>query len=181
MLSALRMALVFPFVLAIRDIFVYQCAKNSALLALFFLILLSDIADGRVARKLNCASKTGAALDVLSDALYTLFSFGAFAYFKIVPAWFVLILLVKLFEFVITSKLLAKRRSAGGAFIFDKMGRLSAIITMLLPGVFVFRCVILEYKAVMTAAVYVVSALMALSTLGRISRVAAKEALIKCQ
>jgi CDP-diacylglycerol--glycerol-3-phosphate 3-phosphatidyltransferase len=170
MLSALRMTLVLPFVLAIHDIFVYECAKNLALVILFVLILLSDIADGCAARKLNCSSKTGAALDVLSDALYTLFSFGMFAYFKLVPAWFVLVLLFKLLEFMITSKVLGKRRNQGGALVFDKIGKLSVIITMLLPGVFVFRCMILEYKTVMNAAVYVITALLALSTIGRINR-----------
>ncbi|MDR1904914.1 MAG: CDP-alcohol phosphatidyltransferase family protein, partial [Treponema sp.] len=49
-LSLSRMVLVFPFILNIHDIFVYECAKNSFLLVTFFTIILSDVADGYLAR-----------------------------------------------------------------------------------------------------------------------------------
>ena len=98
-LSLLRALLAVPFIVSIHDIFVYACTKNLGLLLLFFAIILSDIADGFLARKLNCASNTGAKLDIISDTVYTMLSLTAFAYFKIIPVWFIFILILKLIEF----------------------------------------------------------------------------------
>ena len=109
----------------------------------------------------------GAALDLIADALYTLLSFGAFAYFKIVPAWFVLVLAVKLIEFLITSRLLGKKRRGAAGLVFDRIGKLSILLAMALPGAFVFRCVI-DYRRVMGGAVYVIGALLVVSTAARI-------------
>jgi phosphatidylglycerophosphate synthase len=57
-LSLLRMLLVLPFIIIIHDIFVYECTKNLFLLITFFTIILSDVSDGWLARKLKCTSDT---------------------------------------------------------------------------------------------------------------------------
>jgi CDP-diacylglycerol--glycerol-3-phosphate 3-phosphatidyltransferase len=167
-LSLARMLLALPFILIIHDIFVYQCAKNLGLLLIFTGIILSDIADGCLARKLKCASDTGAKLDIISDALYTVLSLSVFAYFKIIPVWFVFIMLFKLAEFIITSRIIKRRRQSQGIVFFDTIGKLSVCAVMLLPGVFVFRCVIIEYKIVMNAVIYVITAMLALSFASRV-------------
>jgi phosphatidylglycerophosphate synthase len=64
------MLLVLPLIIIIHDIFVHECTKNLFLLIIFFTIITSDVADGFLARKLKCASDTGAKLDIISDALY---------------------------------------------------------------------------------------------------------------
>ncbi|MDR2793910.1 MAG: CDP-alcohol phosphatidyltransferase family protein, partial [Treponema sp.] len=70
-LSVLRIALVLPFTAIIHDIFMYECTKNLFLLILFITIIISDVADGYLARKLNCTSNAGAKLDIISDTFYT--------------------------------------------------------------------------------------------------------------
>jgi CDP-diacylglycerol--glycerol-3-phosphate 3-phosphatidyltransferase len=183
-LSLCRMALVFPFVLCIYDIFVHECAKNGALLFVFLVIIFSDIADGYLARKFNSVSNTGAALDIIADAVYTFLTLAVFAYFEIIPVWFILLLALKLVEFIITSAFLrcARRQRAvvlsGGrrqeniidspAVFFDKIGKLSICAVMVLPGVFVFRCIIIDYKTVMNIIIYGITVLLLLSSAHRI-------------
>ena len=167
-LSLARMLLVAPFLLVIRDIFVYECPKNGGLLLIFSAIILSDIADGFLARKLRCASNAGAKLDIISDSLYTLFSLSAFAYFKIIPIWFILVLLCKLGEFIITSKIVTAQQKTARAVVFDKAGKVSVSAAMLLPGIFVFRCIITDYKTVMNIIIYIITAMLAISFVSRV-------------
>jgi phosphatidylglycerophosphate synthase len=164
-LSVSRTLLVLPFIISIHDIFVYECAKNGVLLLIFITIIISEIADGYLARKFKCASNTGAKLDIISDAIYTFFSLTVFAYFNIVPVWFIFVMLLKLMEFMITSKI--KQKSEGIVF-FDKIGKTSVSLVMLLPGVFVFRCIILDYKIVMNIIIYIITAMLVLSFITRI-------------
>ncbi|MDR1105330.1 MAG: CDP-alcohol phosphatidyltransferase family protein, partial [Treponema sp.] len=124
-LSLLRLALVLPFIIIIHDIFVYECTKNLFLLIIFFTIILSDVADGFLARKLQCASDTGAKLDIISDTAYTILSLTAFAYFKIIPVWFIFIMILKLIEFIITSKIAKNKHKSEKTLFFDKIGKLS--------------------------------------------------------
>lgn len=162
------MMLVPPFIMSIHDIFVYECTKNLFLLLTFFTIIISDVADGFLARKLKCTSDTGAILDIISDTLYTILSLTAFAYFKIIPAWFILIMLLKLIEFMITSKIIKEKRKDENIMSFDKMGKMSVAIVMLLPGIFVFRCVIIDYKTVMNTIIYIITVMVIISFFYRI-------------
>jgi CDP-diacylglycerol--glycerol-3-phosphate 3-phosphatidyltransferase len=168
-LSLLRMLLVLPFILIIHDIFVYECTKNLFLLITFFTIILSDVADGYFARKLKCTSNAGAKLDIISDTVYTISSLTVFTYFKIIPIWFIFLMLLKLFEFIITSKLIKNKQKTGNIIFFDKMGKISISIIMLLPGIFVFRCVITDYKIVMNAIIYIITAMLIISFVNRIT------------
>jgi CDP-diacylglycerol--glycerol-3-phosphate 3-phosphatidyltransferase len=166
-LSLLRLLLAVPFVLIIHDIFVYECTKNLGLVIIFFTIIGSDVADGYLARKLHCTSAAGAALDVISDAVYTVLSLAAFAYFKIIPVWFICLMVLKLLEFVVTSKLIRKQQYAEKPLIFDILGKISVSIVMLLPGIFVFRCIIIGYKTVMNILIYVITAMLLISFINR--------------
>jgi CDP-diacylglycerol--glycerol-3-phosphate 3-phosphatidyltransferase len=168
-LSLTRALLIFPFILAIHDIFTYECANNLVLLLVFIFIIASDVADGYLARKLQCASDRGAKLDIASDALYTIVSLSAFVYFKIIPAWFVCVMLLKLAEFIATSRLIKNKRKFENGIFFDKIGKLSICIVMLLPGIFVFRCVILDYKTAMNIGIYIITMMFAASFAGRIT------------
>jgi CDP-diacylglycerol--glycerol-3-phosphate 3-phosphatidyltransferase len=162
------MLLVLPFIVIIHDIFVHACTKNLFLLIIFFTIITSDVADGFLARKLKCTSDTGAKLDIISDTLYTIFSLTAFAYFNIIPVWFIFIMLLKLIEFIITSKIMRTKQSSEKILFFDKIGKISISVAMLLPGIFVFRCVIIDYKTVMNTIVYIITAMLILSFFNRI-------------
>ncbi|MDR1232517.1 MAG: CDP-alcohol phosphatidyltransferase family protein [Spirochaetaceae bacterium] len=167
-LSLLRSLLVVPFVIIIHDIFVYECTKNLFLLVTFFAIILSDAADGFLARKLKCASDTGAKLDIISDTLYTILSLTAFAYFKVIPVWFIFIMVLKLVEFVVTSRIMKHRQKSTNILFFDKIGKISVCLVMLLPGIFVFRCIIIDYKTVMNIVVYMITVMLIISFFSRI-------------
>jgi phosphatidylglycerophosphate synthase len=166
-LSLIRMLLVLPLILIIHDIFVYECTKNMLLLIVFATIIRSDVADGYLARKLNCTSNVGAKLDIISDTLYTISSLAAFAYFDVIPFWFVFLMLFKLLEFIITSKLIVNKQKSERVIFFDKLGKMAVCSVMLLPGIFVFRRVITEYKVVMNIIVYIISALLIISFINR--------------
>jgi CDP-diacylglycerol--glycerol-3-phosphate 3-phosphatidyltransferase len=162
------MFLVLPFIISIHDIFVYECARNWILLLIFTAIILSDVADGYLARKLKCTSNSGAKLDIISDTIYTIFSLTTFAYFNIIPLWFIFIIILKLVEFIITSKIRQKSENSKNIVFFDKIGKIAISVVMLLPGIFVFRCLIIDYKMVMNVIVYVVTALLITSFINRI-------------
>ena len=162
------MLLVLPFVIIIHDIFVYQCTKNLGLVIIFFTIILSDIADGYLARKLNCASKAGARLDIISDTVYAILSLAAFAYFKIIPVWFIFIMALKLIEFFVTSKLINQKQNYEKTLFFDRIGKISICTIMLLPGIFVFRCIIIDYKTVMNIIIYIITIMFIISFINRI-------------
>ncbi|MDR0383692.1 MAG: CDP-alcohol phosphatidyltransferase family protein [Spirochaetaceae bacterium] len=167
-LSLSRMLLILPFILTIHDIFIYECANNLVLLLVFVFIIISDVADGYLARKLNCASDRGAKLDIVSDALYTILSLSAFVYFEIIPIWFVCVMLLKLMEFAVTSKLVKNKQNFENTVFFDKIGKISICVAMLLPGIFVFRCIIIDYKTVMNISVYIITVMLTLSFVSRI-------------
>jgi CDP-diacylglycerol--glycerol-3-phosphate 3-phosphatidyltransferase len=162
------MLLVLPFIIIIHDIFVYECTKNLFLLITFFTIILSDVSDGWLARKLKCTSDTGAKLDIVSDTLYTILSLTAFAYFSIIPVWFIFVMVLKLIEFIITSKIIKNKQKNRNKIFFDKIGKISVSIVMLLPGIFVFRCIIIDYKTVMNIIVYIITVMLIISFFNRI-------------
>ncbi|MDR2516496.1 MAG: CDP-alcohol phosphatidyltransferase family protein [Spirochaetaceae bacterium] len=170
LVSFSRIALVFPFLLSIRDNFIYNCTNLFSLIT-FLAIIISDIADGALARKLDCATGAGAKLDVIADALYTVLSLAAFAYFRVIPAWFPVIMVIKLLEFFITSRFIEREDRSAPRLVFDRLGKTAVIITMLLPGIFVMRCVITAYRPVMRLLAYIITGLFALSFCARMAEV----------
>jgi CDP-diacylglycerol--glycerol-3-phosphate 3-phosphatidyltransferase len=134
----------------------------------FITIIASDVADGFLARKLKCTSNTGAKLDVISDTLYTILSLTVFAYFKIIPIWFIFIMLLKLVELIITSKLIRNKQKSESIIFFDRIGKISVSVVMLLPGIFVFRCIIVDYKIVMNIIIYIITVMLIISFINRI-------------
>jgi phosphatidylglycerophosphate synthase len=168
--SLFRAVLVLPFLLVIHDILVYNCVENWILLLVFAAILISDVADGYLARKLKCTSNVGARLDIIADTLYTISSLTAFAYFNIIPIWFIVVMVLKLMEFIITSKIINKQKTKNIVF-FDKIGKISVSIVMLLPGIFAFRCIIIDYKTVMNIIIYIITATLIISFVNRITNI----------
>ena len=169
-LSLMRGILVFPFIYSIYRIYVLGHGSNSTLIVLFFVIIITDILDGFLARKFESVSVFGAKLDILSDAFYTLFSLIILAYINITPVWFIFIMAIKLLEFMITSKLINQKQKTNKIAIFDKIGKLSVFIIMLLPGIFIFRCIIQNYKIVMNNIIYIVTIMFMISFVYRIMK-----------
>ncbi|GHU30688.1 CDP-alcohol phosphatidyltransferase [Spirochaetia bacterium] len=137
------------------------------MLLVFAVILISDVADGYLARKLKCTSNIGAKLDIIADTLYTISSLMTFAYFNIIPVWFIFIMVLKLVEFIITSKIIKNKQKSKNIIFFDKIGKISVSIVMLLPGIFAFRCIIIDYRTVMNIIIYIITVALIISFVNR--------------
>jgi len=81
LLTAVRL-LVLPLVIVftLRD-------ATAAALSLYAVILLSDLADGRVARRFDTATRYGAYFDVLADMVVLLSLLGLFSVCGLLPIW----------------------------------------------------------------------------------------------
>lgn len=75
----------------------YTVEENRILYAgiIYILAGLTDVLDGRIARKYNMISKLGAALDPLADKLMTFAVLISFTSANLIPLWVLLILGIK--------------------------------------------------------------------------------------
>jgi hypothetical protein len=94
-----------------------------------------------------------------------------FVYFQFIPLWFPLVMVIKLIEFMITSKIIKDKYKTNAPVIFDKMGKMAVNMVMLMPGLFVFRCLVANYAQVMGVTVYIITFLFIISFLSRIIHV----------
>ena len=96
-ITLLRVLLVFIFM-----IFLFLKGLTFKLLALatFIIAAFSDYLDGFIAKKYGITSKFGKLMDPVADKILTLAAFLAFVEMKLIPAWMVVIILMR--ELVIT-------------------------------------------------------------------------------
>lgn len=97
----------------------------------FILIALSDLLDGWIARNFDCQSNAGAILDVASDSFYIFLSLAVLNIYNIIPIWFTVIVILKLADFILSSRIFSAGKK--GYFIFDFLGRFTAVGFYLLP------------------------------------------------
>jgi len=142
LITSTRIIMSFLFVYAIIEQFTYHTDKNIMLIILFFAICISDLLDGRIARKTNSVSVIGAKLDVFADLLYIILSYVTLVNLKILPLWFLVFICFKFSEFVATSKFMKNyNKTSGNPFVFDKIGRAVAAIFFIIPGIAcVYKC-----------------------------------------
>lgn len=76
--------------------FTFKCLA----LATFIIAVFSDYLDGFLAQKYNITSDFGKLMDPIADKILTLSAFLAFVEMKLVPAWIVVIIIMR--ELVIT-------------------------------------------------------------------------------
>ncbi len=100
---------------------------------LFLLIFLTDFLDGTIARRCGCASKRGAVLDILTDFFFIVSSSIVLSFHNIIPVWFIIVVVLKLMEFLFTSHILNQRSSGDTMFIFDFIGRCAAALFYGMP------------------------------------------------
>ncbi|OQD57971.1 putative phosphatidylglycerophosphate synthase [Methanobrevibacter arboriphilus JCM 13429 = DSM 1125] len=141
-LSSIRIIITIPFIFSLYDLILGTGSIISLLL--FSIIIISDILDGYLARKLNFVSAFGANLDIFADIFYSFLSTTILCYLNVVPIWFLFIVIFKFLEFVITSKFLKNYKKINSTIhsetkkdnflYFDWLGRSFGILTMLLPG-----------------------------------------------
>lgn len=119
------------------SVFAYrEIAKESihvtAYLLLFLVIAVSDFLDGKLARVLHVQSTFGAVEDVVCDFFYIITAYYALWQVGLLPGWTLILITAKLGEFIVSSVLM--RGSRSHIFMFDRIGRYTAIGFYLLPA-----------------------------------------------
>ena len=104
----------------------WSFAKYLALLT-FIAACLTDYYDGRIARKRNMVTNFGKLIDPIADKILVLAAFLAFVELKILPAWMVVLIVLR--EFIITGvRLLAV--SWGKVLAAQKEGKHKTVFQM---------------------------------------------------
>ena len=106
-------------------------------LCLFLGIAVSDFLDGKCARAFHVQSGIGAIADVICDFFYIMTSTYALYRLGCLPIWVLILITVKLFEFILTSRLVRRMQIRSHVFMFDRVGRYTAIGFYILPTVIV--------------------------------------------
>ena len=106
-------------------------------LCLFLGIAVSDFLDGKCARAFHVQSSFGAIADVICDFFYIITSYYALYCLGFLPVWMLILITVKLFEFILTSLLIRRMQYRSHVFMFDRIGRYTAIGFYVLPTVIV--------------------------------------------
>ncbi len=73
------------------------------LILIFILTVISDVCDGWLSRKYNLSSEEGAIFDVICDFIFIIISTWALVLKELIPAWFLMVIILKLIEFFKTS------------------------------------------------------------------------------
>lgn len=134
----------------------------------FIIICLTDLLDGKIARKMQVESQFGGIFDVVADFIFIVSSHIVLIIDKKVPIWFIAIILGKFIEFIITSNIIKKHsKIQSSIFIFDYFGRIAAVNFYLLPGL-----ILLVYKGLnimwINIFIYITVSLVIISSSARI-------------
>lgn len=99
----------------------------------FILAWTSDFIDGRIARKLGIDSKFGANLDLFVDCVFVFTLNLQLLYFKLIPFVFILIMVEKIANYLITSKILNSMYVCNSYYCNDKIGRVVSASFFVVP------------------------------------------------
>lgn len=97
------------------------------------LIVLSDFADGRLARATGGGTAFGALFDAWADLFYVLLSYAVMCHFHVLPVAGIPILLIHFAAFLVTSRMLRNRVGEDRVLSFNWAGRISALAFYALP------------------------------------------------
>lgn len=95
------------------------------LIIIFALTVASDILDGLCARRYGLVVDNGSKIDVICDFLFIILSTLALVLIDLAPVWFLLVIILKLIEFFITS--------GSGALSYDRFGTFVAYMFYAFP------------------------------------------------
>ncbi|MEM7220564.1 MAG: CDP-alcohol phosphatidyltransferase family protein [Pseudomonadota bacterium] len=124
LLTALRAGLILPIV---------GCIVQRQWLAAAFLFVVavaSDVADGRVARRLGEASALGGLFDHAVDALFVASSIAALAWLGIATPWLPVLVLVAFVQYMLDSRVLAGQTLRG-----NRLGRYNGVAYFVVVGI----------------------------------------------
>ncbi len=91
---------------------------------LFLIVWISDIADGKVARKLKISSVFGAKFDVIADSIFVFTIHILLASHHIVPIWFIALMIEKILNYIVSSHIVSKKANRSFGFIRDPLGKM---------------------------------------------------------
>lgn len=129
---------------------------------------LSDFLDGRIARKLEIASKTGAIFDLLVDNFFVFLLNIQVMTMKLLPFAFLLLLSEKILNYVITSKIMNGIKSRQTHFWNDKIGRFVAASFFIIPWFLVtLKVMFLGNERIQNGFILVIVVLGIISSLSR--------------
>ena len=124
-LTMLRIVLI-PVFLAV--LYIGFQGSNYAAMAVFIIAGLTDIADGYIARSLRQVTDFGSFMDPLADKILVFSAMLWFVELGVLPAWMVLIVIVR--DFSVTAlRLLASRN--GRVIAADLSGKIKTVVTMI--------------------------------------------------
>ena len=127
------------------------------LLAIFILTAISDVSDGWLSRKYGLSSNSGARFDVICDFIFIIISTFALVLTDLIPAWFLLIIILKLVEFFKTSD---------ESLVYEKFGHFVALMFYAFP----IAAVLLNNKTVVLILAVFITVCALISSLSRIRR-----------
>ena len=98
--------------------------NTTYLIVIFILTAISDVSDGWLSRKYNLSSDDGAKFDVICDFIFIILSTFALILIDLIPAWFLVIIILKLIEFFKTSD---------ETLVYEKFGHFVALMFYAFP------------------------------------------------
>ena len=131
--------------------------NTTYLVIIFLLTTISDVGDGWLSRKYHLSSDEGARLDVICDFIFIMISTFSLVLIDLIPAWFLLIIILKLIEFFKTSD---------ETLVYEKFGHFVALMFYAFPIVSVL---LNDRFTVLILAVFITVCAL-LSSLSRIRR-----------
>jgi len=96
-----------------------------SLMVIFALAIISDVLDGHFTRKYGLVADNGSRIDVICDFSFIFFSTLALCLIDLVPYWFLLVIVLKLIEFFMTS--------GSGDLKYDRFGTYVAYMFYAFP------------------------------------------------
>lgn len=151
---------------------VYHFGSLLVPLIICFIIFISDFIDGRIARAYESTSSVGAVFDATADLFYIVLSYIALYCFNVLPLWFLFVILFKFTEFIVTSRFIKSFSDKKSVFVFDFLGRLSAVIFYGIPitSYILYSISNLKYLLVINLILIITTVLVLISSSYRIKK-----------
>ena len=129
--------------------------NTTYLIIIFILTAISDVGDGWLSRKYNLSSDNGAKFDVICDFIFIILSTSALILIDLIPAWFLVIIILKLIEFFKTSD---------EKLVYEKFGHFVALMFYAFPVV----AILINNKTIVLILAIFITICALISSLSRI-------------
>jgi phosphatidylglycerophosphate synthase len=124
-------------------------------ITLLVIICITDVLDGKIARKFNVTTTFGAYYDTVTDFAVIIFAFSGFIFLKIYPYWLLIIFTIMFLLFIITSKT--------NKIIYDPFGKIYGALLILFVGI----TIILPYNETYTTIIIAIIIITIISFISR--------------